>query len=293
MKPFKLISIIIILMMIQSKVTGQRDHRVWTVGMTYQPFLYWAYNKGENNDIRQYPIKPGKFNGKAFGIYLGHRLSDNMNLNVELTYSKQNQKYKFSSADKQLDSINKKYYFADDKIFSYEIIKMPIIIGLQQEISYDSGIKIGLYMGPQFSYLMKYSLEYFQHPKVDIYKPGSDQIIASYFDQDSVIFYIRREKNNFYQESTGYFSDTTIITSYNEKKAFRDFTVGVVGGVEISKEFFDTISLRIGSRIEYDLTRIEIGRNGPVSLVYNNPLKERPYTHHVRFGLTLSVGYRF
>jgi hypothetical protein len=67
-------------------------------------------------------------------------------LNVELTYSKQNQKYKFSSADKQLDSINKKYYFADDKIFSYEIIKMPIIIGLQQEISYDSGIKIGLYI---------------------------------------------------------------------------------------------------------------------------------------------------
>jgi hypothetical protein len=296
MKPFKLLTIIIILMMIQSKVTGQRDHRVWTVGMTYQPFLYWAYNKGESQYMPdQYPIKPGKFNGKALGVWLGYKLSDNIDLNVELTYSAQVQKYKYSSSWRQLDSVNKEYYFGDDVINTYEIIKMPIKIGFKQEIVYDSGVKIGLYMGPQLSYLMKYSLEYFQHPKVDIYKPGTNQKIGFYFDQDSVINYIIREKYKSYQEFTGYFSDTTIIRRVKQSKAFRDFTVGVVGGIAISKEFFDVISIRIGSRVEYDLTRMEIGRNRPVSLTYynNNPLKERPYTHQVRFGLTLSVGYRF
>jgi len=294
MKPFKLLTIIIILMMIQSKVTGQRDHRVWTVGMTYQPFLYWAYNKGESQYMpNQYPIKPGKFNGKALGVWLDYKLSDNIDLNVELTYSMQVQKYKYSSGFTQIDSVNKEYHFGDDVINTYEIIKMPIIIGLKQEIVYDSGVKIGLYLGPQLSYLMKYSLEYFQHPKVDIYKPGTDQKIGFYFDRDSVINYKKYEKYNLYQEYTGYFSDTTIINRIKQKKGLKDFTVGVVGGVEISKEFFDIISIRIGSRVEYDLTRMEIGKNRPVSAMYYNPLKTRPYTHQVRFGLTLSVGYRF
>jgi hypothetical protein len=105
------------------------------------------------------------------------------------------QKYKYSSGWTQLDSVNKEYYFGDDVINTYEIIKMPIIIGFKQEIVYDSGVKIGLYLGPQLSYLMKYSLEYFQHPKVDIYKPGTDQKIGFYFDRDSVINYIKYVKN--------------------------------------------------------------------------------------------------
>lgn len=297
MKVLRIVSILFISMMLYHSTKAQSDHNRWTIGVTYQPFFYWAYNKTESKELPdKYPVKPGSFNGQSLGIFLGKKLSTNLDVNTELVYSHQVQKYKISTHWTQLDSLHFSYQFNDDQINQYDIIKIPVTIGLQQELFYKSGFKIGVYLGPQVSYLHKYSLEYFQHPRVDIvdWSDGVPHVTGYYFDRDSVTNYIIKKKYNSYQEYLPTKGDTLVKTYFKDAKAFRDITVGLISGLELSKTFFDNLTVKLGSRFEYDLTRMEI-RNAKQITIYSqieNNVK-RKFTHQVRFGFTLSVGYSF
>ena len=271
----------------------QRSKKLITIGLTYQPFIYWGFNKGESSTQKQKVIKPRGFNGVSFGIFGKYQILENVSLRAEISYTNQNQKYKFSSYSGTNGDNVTIYAYEDDRINSFEIIKIPLFFEFNQEIIYDTGFKISGFIGPQLSYLNAHKIELFQHPDITVFNEEGAPIGVKFLE-DSTFNYIRYSKKFKYQEE--YYSTGSLVQKEEVKpKAFHDFTIGAVGGIELSKSLFDFLFISIGGRFEYDFTNMEkVGAEG-VSYIATNDLMgaKRPPSHHVRAGFNFSVGYRF
>lgn len=270
----------------------QRHEKKMTIGITYQPFVYWCFNKGEFNTIKQRVIKPRGFNGTGYGLFINYQLLDNISIGAEIAYTKQNQKYKFYASSDVIDSVIT-YTYANDRISTFDVIKAPFLLGFDHEIGYKTGFKISGFIGPQLSYLNAYKIEMFQHPPRYILD-NDGLTIGVEFPQDSTSNHIKISKEHYYQAE--YFS-TGSLTIKDEaiKKAFHDFTVGGVAGVEVSKSIFENLVISVGGRFEYDFTNMEKVGAENVSFLdtYWDLGGYRPPSHHIRAGFSFKVGYRF
>jgi uncharacterized membrane protein YkgB len=111
----------------------QRDEKLITIGLSYQPFVYWGYNKGESSTQKQKVIKPRGFNGVGFGIFGKYQILENVSLRAEISYTKQNQKYKFSSYSGTNGDNVTIYEYEDDRINSFEIIKISLFFEFNRD----------------------------------------------------------------------------------------------------------------------------------------------------------------
>ncbi len=259
----------------------------FSVGLTYQPFIYNNYNHSDwNNRPQSYPINQGKFNGKAFGITFSKSVSDHISINADLLYSSQNQMHAIRNST-YTDPIDQSVYtfYGRSVSTNFDIYRMPVQISFSNEIGYGSGIYVKGSIGPRISYLGSFSSEYLEY---DI------DITNKKINYDLLINRVLYTNNNFDQTILRGSPPMYQSTHHTVEYMYNRFLFGMGGGIEFQKVISGKIIVALGGRIGYDLTNSERHPEfvfpGLGGTMENST---RSKSHHFEYGLSTSVSYCF
>lgn len=256
----------------------------WSVGMVFQPCLYWKYNKADwNNRPESYPEQPRKFNGWATGISINRAVNDYMSIGGELSYSRQHQDFAVSNATTSTDS-GLVYHHDTDVSNRLDYIKLPLYIALNREIGYESGLFIKAFCGPQLSFSSGYQSTYKQY-KWDSQNQERDKDVIG-----SDIIVTPKHYHQLFLESNGTITTNDLDTPY----LYRRMEAGFLGGISLQKRLLDRYLISIGVRYELGFTNIE-NPNAKSHVTFrhftgtNNGVSPRPATHNRRLVLDLGI----
>jgi hypothetical protein len=256
----------------------------WSVGMVFQPCLYWKYNKADwNNRPESYPEQPRKFNGWATGISINHAVNDYMSFGGELSYSRQHQDFAVSRAGTSTSS-GDIYHYDTDVSNRLDYIKLPLFVAFNREIGYESGLFIKAFCGPQLSFSSGYQSTYKQY-KWDF--QNQERV------QDVIVSDIVVRPNHLHQlflESNGTITTNDLDTPY----WYRRMEAGFGGGISLQKRLLDRYWISVGVRYELGFIGAENpnakshvtfgGLTGPDGIS-----APRPATHNRRLVLDLGI----
>lgn len=267
-------------------VSAQRQGD-YTFGVTFQPSLYWKYNKTDNNNIPQSYLKdPNKFNGVALGVSMERFLSDKLGIGGEITYSKQRQDVKTLVATSINSDGSKNSFYTNNSFTQLNYIKMPLWLSYQLEIGYESDLFLKFIGGPQLSYNTHYHSEYTQYA----FDPSEKKILY-----DQTINKIIREPLYSYQDFVNIGDGTHQIDEYETDRLYKRVDVGLMAGASIQKRIRGIYNISIGFRYELGLTNIENTRNevNILDLTFGGamgyPGLDRSATHNRRLVLDIGV----
>jgi hypothetical protein len=258
----------------------------WSVGMVFQPCLYWKYNKADwNNRPESYPEQPRKFNGWATGISVNRAVSEYMSIGGELSYSRQHQDFSVSRAGTTTNS-GDIYHYNADVSNRLDYIKLPMFIALNREIGYESGLFVKAFCGPQLSFNSGYRCTFKQYEWNSQNQERYQDII-----QSSVVL-TPEYFHQIYLENNGTFTTIDHETPY----LYRRMEAGVLGGFSLQKRLLDRYLISVGARYELGLTNVEIQSNkdhtsfgGQTFTGADNNPGPRPATHNRRLVLDLGI----
>lgn len=253
----------------------------WSVGMVFQPCLYWKHNKSDwNNRPASYPEQPRKFNGWAAGISVNRYINQIFSIGGELSYSQQHQDFKATNTVS-----NDKIIYNVNVVNELDYVKMPLFICAKYEIGYESGLYLKMRCGPQLSINTHYFSEYRSYQ----WDAPSQKI-----DYSTINYSIKLEPSHVHEdfwESNG----TYIITDFDTPYLYRRIDLGIVGGIALEKQIGDRYTLSLGTRYEFGITNIESSKDKVSYVTFvgtTGPTGEtlpRPATHNRRLVLDLGI----
>jgi hypothetical protein len=258
----------------------------WSVGLGFQPFLYWKYNKSDwNNRPLSHPESPNQFNGWAGALTATRSISDNWGLGAELAFSRQRQTYNTLVITVSEPDNSETYYYAKGAFTRLDYLKVPVYAFYDLEVGYESGFFLRLMGGAQVSLNTDYYSEY-----KDFYFDSPKRLVVP----DSIENTIIHEPSNLFQDYVEP-AGTHKIYTQDTKYLYNRFEFGVLAGLSLRKKIFDHYSVSLGVRYELGLTDIENPKVDKHILTFNGLTGSpglpdpRPATHNRRFMLDIGV----
>lgn len=258
----------------------------WAVGIGFQPFLYWKYNKSDwNNRPLSYPESPNNFNGFAVALTATRAISDLWGLGAELAFSRQTQAFNTSVAGHMNADGSTTYYYAIGSFTRLDYVKVPMYAFINFELGYESGLFVKLVGGPQVSLNTNYYSEYKQF--------GFDAFKSKVLT-DVINNTIINTPNHHHQDFVN--SDGShYIHGEDTKYLYKRVELGVLGGIALQKRVFQSYTVSLGARYELGLTDIENPAEDKGIMTFggltgSDGLPDlRPATHNRRLVLDIGV----
>ena len=259
----------------------------WVVGIGFQPFLYWKYNKSDlNNRPKSYPESSNHFNGWAGALTATRSISDWWGLGTELAFSRQRQTYNTLVATfTDLSSGALTYYYAKGSFTRLDYLKLPVYAFVNFELGYESGFFLKVIAGPQVSLNTDYYSEYKQFEFEGVNRKVLTNEITNTIVNTP--FHLHQDFVN----SDGSHN----IHDYDTKYLYRRVEFGILGGISLQKKIFDSYTVSLGARYELGITDIENPKEDKGTITFGGDTGSdglpdpRPATHNRRLVLDIGV----
>ena len=258
----------------------------WAVGVGFQPFLYWKYNKSDwNNRPLSYPESSNKFNGLAVALTATQAISNTWGLGADLAFSRQRQAYYTSVIGHMNADGSTTYEYAKGSFTRLDYVKLPVYAFINLELGYESGLFVKVMGGPQVSLNSDYYSEYKQFG-FDAFKR---KVLTDVIRDTEV-----NTPNHFHQDFVN--SDGSHnIHDFDTKYLYRRVEFGLLGGISLQKRIFQSYMVSLGARYELGLTDIENPKEDKGTITFggltgSDGLPDpRPATHNRRLVLDIGV----
>jgi hypothetical protein len=258
----------------------------WAVGVGFQPFLYWKYNKSDwNNRPLSYPESPNKFNGLAVALTATRAISDLWGLGAELAFSRQKQAYNTSVIGHMQMDGSTTYDYAKGSFTRLDYVKIPVYAFINLELGYESGLFLKVMGGPQVALNTDYYSEYKQFG----FDPISRKVLMDVIN-NTIINTPNHHHQDFVNNDGSHY-----IHGEDTKYLYKRVELGVIGSIALQKRIFQSYTVSLGARYELGLTDIENPKEDKGIITFggltgSDGLPDpRPATHNRRFVLEIGV----